>query len=350
MRDVQMNTALNIINPNDCVRELWIFGESINGEFASVVYELLGKGKELADELSSKIAVVVLGSCSQNELDKLFVCGADVIYHVNNPMISYHYDTEVYPGIVSKLVAQYKPEIFLLGATSLGCSIAPRISTMLKTGLTADCTKLEVDAKTRLLRQTRPTNGGNKLATIICENRRPQMATVRPRVLPVPDSIPGRSGTLVKCNIDVQCDKRIELLSHTQGIVQQDISSADIIVSVGMGIKNDDDSLNKSLLAQIKELAKELNAPIGATRAVVDMGWGFEHEDQIGQTGKTVRPKIYIACGISGSCQHCAGIRSADRIIAINSDVNAPIHSIATWSIVQDLNKAIPAILSAWRA
>jgi electron transfer flavoprotein alpha subunit len=338
----KLTSLTEVLEPSDTSNEIWIFGECTDKNFAEVVYELLGCGQKLSKKTNAKVAVIVLNECCDSELINLFKHGADIVYCLEKEVsskITDFYPDEIYPDIITELAIKYKPEIFLFGATTLGCSVAPRVATKLKTGLTADCTELDIDDK-NLLNQTRPTHGEAKLATIICKDARPQMATVRPNVFDKPSIIDTMHGEIISFTANISKQKKIEFSDKKPlGNSIPNLPTAEVIISVGMGIESEEN------MCLIKELSEILKAPIGATKLVVNNGW-IEHSHQIGQTGLTVRPKLYIACGISGSLQHCAGIKSADVIISINKDPNAPIHKYSTWSVVDDLSEFLPILIS----
>jgi len=332
-----------IVNPNDCTSEIWIYGERIDGKFDPVVLELLGCGKVLARKLNSKVCVVVIDKCNDDDLLMLQCNGADIVYCIEYSSTYPFYNEESYPTIISKVASDYRPEIFLLGATVLGRSIAPRIAAKLGTGLTADCTELDIDIQTRNLIQTRPTDAGNRMAVIVCKNHRPQMATVRPGVfLKHVDGMPKDDFNIITVKIKLDYEPLIKLVKQSFEPITQDLASADIIVAVGLGIGS------KENMEIIYNFATAINAEVGASRAVVERGW-IDRSRQIGQTGKIVRPRVYFACGISGSEQHCAGIKSSDIIIAINTDREAPIHRYAKWSISHDIKVVLPELASQWK-
>jgi len=320
----------------DSHRGVWVFAEQRNGELKSVGYELLSKGRELADVLKTELCAICLGN-NVNDIGQLIAYGADKVYLVDDPALSSQPE-DLYVGELTRLIQEHKPEIVLAGATSLGRSFFPRVASILKTGLTADCTDLEIDTEKRLLLQTRPAFGGNIMATIICQARRPQMATVRPRVFKktVQD---GRKGQIIKVDFDKESiTSKTRLLNFVEDLTERvKIEDADIIVSGGRGLEKPEN------FSVIEELAGVLGAAVGSSRPPVDDGW-IPYSHQVGQTGKTVRPKLYIACGISGSVQHMAGMQTSETIVAINNDPNAPIFEIATYGIVGDLFKIVPML------
>ncbi len=317
---------------------VWVFGEQKNGIAISVVMELLGKGRILADQLQVPLSVVLLSENGKEEASKLIAYGADIVYMVNSPALK-HFNDEIYTDVIAQLVSQYKPEIVLLGATTYGRSLAPRISSRLNTGLTADCTDLKIDKENGVLIQIRPAFSGNIMASIICPNHRPQMATVRPKVMSALMHDPSRTGLVIEPNVIIPQHIKthvIDVVSDINGTAN--LLDADIVVSAGRGIgeaKN---------LEMIKELADVLGGAVGASRAIVDSGW-ISYRHQIGQSGRTVSPKIYFACGISGASQHLAGISSSDIIIAINKNPDAPIFKVATYGIVGDVLEVVPALI-----
>lgn len=317
---------------------VWVYAEQRGGVLQDVTLELLGKGRELAGDLGAELSAVLLGSAVSGLIPALFEHGADKVYVVDHPALT-HYTLDAYADAMSELISKYKPEIVLAGATSVGRGFIPKVAVRVKTGLTADCTELSVDREKRLLQQTRPAFGGNIMATIICPDHRPQMATVRHKVFAVPPAEPGRTGVVVEESLALKNPivKVLEVVSSSQEGVS--VTDADIIVSGGRGLGGPE---NFKLLY---ELADALGgAAVGASRAAVDEGW-ISSFHQVGQTGKTVRPKIYLACGISGQIQHLVGMNSSDRIIAINKDPEAPIFGIADVGIVGDLFQIIPEII-----
>ncbi|MBT0664390.1 electron transfer flavoprotein subunit alpha [Geobacter pelophilus] len=325
-------------------RGVWVFIEQTEGEAARVSWELLGKGRELADAIGVPLSAVVLGEQVEHLCHEAFSHGADQAYLMDAPVLK-HYRTESYLRGVRHLIDQHQPEIILMGATGLGRDLAGAVATVVKTGLTADCTGLAVDDKRNLM-QTRPAFGGNIMATIMCDKYRPQMATVRPNVMPMPEKQAGRSGAIIRSDCPIREEeilvKVLEIISDKKKD-HVDIAGAEFIVSGGRGMMGSDN------FGILKELADELGGVVGASRSAVDAGW-MPQDRQVGQTGKTVRPKIYIACGISGAIQHLVGMQDSDIIIAINRDKNAPIFEVATYGIVGDLFQVVPAITAGIRA
>ncbi len=323
-------------------KNVWVFGEQKNGEAANVSLELLGEGRKLADQLGVKLAAVLLGQNMEAAAKTLISYGADDVYMVDHPMLN-NFNDESYSDIFVQLINKYKPEIVLLGATTYGRSLAPRVSSRLNTGLTADCTKLEIDTEKRLLLQTRPAFGGNLMATIICPNHRPQMSTVRPKVMKALEPDSARNGEIIRPDVVMPDDVKVKVLDIVTTLCETvNLTEADIIVSGGRGMA---DPKNFVL---VEELAGVLGGAVGATRATVDAGW-VDYSHQVGQTGKTVGPKVYFACGISGAVQHLAGMSSSDTIIAINKDPEAPIFKIATIGIVGDVLEVLPALISEFK-
>mgnify|MGYP000879442908 CR=1 FL=1 len=321
---------------------VWIFGEQRNGTIANVALELLGAGRKLADDLGVPLSAVLLGENIENTANDLIYHGADYVYVVDNPSLK-HFNDESYTDIFVQLITMYKPEIVLMGATTYGRSLAPRVASRLNTGLTADCTALEIDPEKKILLQTRPAFGGNLMATIICPNHRPQMATVRPKVMKALEPDTSRKGEIIKPEVKIPENVSIKVKEVVTNVCEMvNLTDADIIVSAGRGIG---DPKNLKL---VEELAKVLGGAVGASRAVVDAGW-IEYSHQVGQTGKTVGPKVYFACGISGAIQHLAGMSSSDIIIAINKNPDAPIFKVATYGIVGDVLEVLPALINEFK-
>lgn len=323
---------------------IWVIAEQKRGQIQRVTYELLGVGRKLADKRKTELAGVFLGKGITDKAQELIRYGADKVYLVDSPELENYMD-EPYSRIITKLIIRYKPEIVLCGATSIGRSLIPRVAVQIGTGLTADCTGLDIDENTGLLLQTRPAFGGNIMATILTQNHRPQMATVRHKVMKEAVPQDGRVGEIIKVDFSKQdFYSRTKILNFVEEIEETvNLTEADIIVSGGRGLKGPE---NFSL---IRELAKTLGGAVGASRAAVDSGW-IPYSHQVGQTGKTVCPKIYIACGISGAIQHLVGMQSSDTIIAINKDPDAPIFKVATYGIVGDLFEVIPEMIKQIKA
>jgi electron transfer flavoprotein alpha subunit len=316
---------------------VWVFGEQKNSTPANVALELLGEGRKLADQLQVPLSAVLMGENIEETAKTLISYGADIVYSIDHSSLK-DYNDESYTDIFVQLIKQYKPEIVLIGATTYGRSLAPRISSRLNTGLTADCTGLKIDMEKRILMQTRPAFGGNLMATIICPNHRPQMSTVRPKVMKPLEANPSRNGEIIKPQVSIPENLKVKVLDVVSNLCEMvNLTDADIIVSAGRGIG---DPKNIKL---VEELAQVLGGAVGASRAVVDAGW-IEYSHQVGQTGKTVGPKVYFACGISGAVQHLAGMSSSDTIIAINKNPDAPIFKVATFGIVGDVLEVLPAL------
>jgi len=326
--------------------EVWVYAEQDWDTLKEIGLELLSKGRELADSLKVPLCSVLIGSKVKKHVNTLFEHGADTVYICDNPNLE-HYDTVKYAKVVEELVGQYKPEIVLYGASPQGRDLAPRIASKLRVGLTADCTDLQIgnykhtdgNEYQNILYQIRPAFGGNIIATIVSPKKRPQMATVREGVMPTPPRKDGRKGTVVEFKPvlnDLKGVTRILKREKTEKMVN--LKGAQIIVSGGYGVGSRDG------FNLIREFAATLGAEVGASRAAVDAGF-IEKDHQVGQTGTTVRPKLYIACGISGSVQHRAGMDQSAKIVAINKDPEAPIFSVAHYGIIGDLHEVIPKII-----
>jgi len=317
---------------------VWVIAELHEGELHSVTLELLGKARELADARGADVTAVLLGSGIAALDAELFSHGADRVFRADSPVLA-QYRTAPYERVVAGLIAEHKPEIILIGATTLGRDLAPRLANRFRTGLTADCTGLEIGPDGGLL-QTRPAFGGNIMATIATPNHRPQMATVRPGVMQA-KSCAGKKGVAIPFAVSEEPGdgfvRILKTLAREKSAVS--LEKAEVIVSGGRGMG---DPKNFKLLA---ELAEMLSGEVGASRAAVDLGW-LPHEHQVGQTGKTVKPRIYIACGISGAVQHLAGMQASDIIIAINRDPAAPIFQAATFGLVGDALKIVPELIN----
>lgn len=323
----------NILNS---YKDVWVFVEQREGNIMPVVFELLGEGRRLADEIGVNLCGVLLGDDVDKLSKEVISHGADKVYIADSSLLK-NYTTEGYAKVISEAIDELKPEIFLLGATHIGRDLAPRIASRVNTGLTADCTKLEIDPEDKKLKQTRPAFGGNIMATIICPNHRPQMSTVRPGVMKKGLKEEARKGIVSKLNISLkESDMRTRVIKKV--VEKKDLISltdANIIVAGGLGVGS------KEGFEPLKKLADKLGGVVGASRAAVDAGW-IDRSYQVGQTGTTVKPTIYIACGISGAIQHMAGMQDSDMIIAINKNESAPILKAADYSIVGDLHEILP--------
>ena len=320
-------------------RGVWVFIEQTDGEAAKVSWELLGKGKELAAKLGVGLSAVVIGHKVEPLCHEAFTYGAEKAYLLDAPLYA-DYRTQSYLEAMCHLIEQHKPEVILMGATGMGRDLAGAVATRVGTGLTADCTGLDIDDKRNLM-QTRPAFGGNIMATIMCDKYRPQMSTVRPHVMQMPEPLPAATGQIIRDNFTMAEDlilvKVLEIIRDGDSKHKVDIGGAEFIISGGRGMMGPEN------FGILEELARELNGVVGASRSAVDAGW-MPHDRQVGQTGKTVRPKIYIACGISGAIQHLVGMQDADLIIAINRDKDAPIFEVAHYGIVGDLFQVVPAL------
>jgi electron transfer flavoprotein alpha subunit len=327
----------------DEYRGVWIFIEQNNGKIEGVSLELLGAGRKLADKLEVPLGGFLLGNDIKPLANQVISYGADEVYVIDHPVLK-NYRTESYMKGVMLLAQKYKPEIILYGATPNGKDLASAIATDLVTGLTADTTMLDVDVTSRLLEASRPAFGGNIMATILCKKHRPQMATVRPKVMKAlsPDS--ARIGRIIEEKISLQEeDMRTKVLQIVNDVTKKaNLAEAHVIVCGGKGMG---DLQNFQL---IHELTDTIGATVGGTRDVVEAGW-LPHEQQIGQTGETVTPKIYFAIGVSGAIQHVVGMKNSDFIIAINKDPNAPIFDVATYGIVGDALEIVPKLIEQFK-
>ena len=317
---------------------IWVVAEHYKGEIHPVAFQLLGKGRELADKLNGSLTLVILGADFDGQLDKLSQYGQDEIIYVKSSILKDYY-SDLYVKILAELITDKKPEIVLIGATPTGRDFAPRVAKRLNAGLTADCTGLDIEEDSGNLRQTRPTFGGNIMATIRTPTSRPQMSTVRPGIFKVPEK--------VKKDVKIEIiEKKFTKKDSVEKIVKVitkekesiNLEDAEIIVSGGRGVGS------KEGFSLIKELADVLGAEVGGSRVTVELDW-IDHDRQVGQTGKTVSPRLYIACGISGAIQHIVGMQGAEIIVAINRDPNAAIFKIAHYGIVGDLHKVIPVLI-----
>ena len=332
-----------------------IFAQQVDNKLSSIAFELIGKAHELAADLGTEVTAVVLGSGIANLADELGEYGADKVVVIDNKELE-TYRTEPYAQALAAYINEYKPEIMLVGATAIGRDLGPTVSARVATGLTADCTSLEIgdfplvaregqEQKHNQLLMTRPAFGGNTIATIACPDNRPQMATVRPGVMQKLEKQAGRKAEVINFNPEIKPNNRfVEILNVVKNVATTvDIMDAKILVSGGRGVGSAE---NFKLL---DDLAEVLGGTVSCSRAVVDAGWKPK-DLQVGQTGKTVRPNVYFAIGISGAIQHTAGMEESDIIIAINKDETAPIFDVADYGIVGDLNKILPALTEALKA
>ena len=334
---------------------VYVFAQQVDNEISSIAFELLGKAKDLAKDLSTDVTAVLLGSGVKDLADKLAEYGADKVIVVDDPELKV-YRTEPYAHALSSVINKYKPEIVLVGATAIGRDLGPRVSARVATGLTADCTVLEIgdfplqaipgqEQKHNQLLMTRPAFGGNTIPTIACPDNSPQMATVRSGVMQKIEPIKGAKAVVEEYNPGFTPDnKYVEILDVVKAVTDTvDIMDAKILVSGGRGVGSPE---NFKIL---EDLAEVLGGTVSCSRAVVDSGWKPK-DLQVGQTGKTVRPNVYFAIGISGAIQHVAGMEESDIIIAINKDADAPIFDVADYGIVGDLNKIVPKLTESLKA
>ena len=326
---------------------VFVFAQQVDNELNGIAFELIGKGKELAKDLGTEVTAMLLGSDIKGLADELAAYGADKVIVVDDLELK-DYRTEPYAHAISSIINEFKPEIVLVGATAIGRDLAPRVSARVKTGLTADCTVLEIGdfkGEPNQLLMTRPAFGGNTIATIACPETRPQMATVRPGVMQKNEKVEGAKANVVEFNPGFTPDnKYVEILEVVKAVTDTvDIMDAKILVSGGRGVGS------KENFKLLEDLAEALGGAVSCSRAVVDAGW-LSKDLQVGQTGKTVRPQLYFAVGISGAIQHVAGMEESDIIIAINKDETAPIFDVADYGIVGDLNKILPSLTEKIKA
>ncbi len=352
----------------DDYKHVWVFAEQRQGKLMNVALELIGEGHRLAKEISddTQVCAVLIGDEADIAplADECFAYGAEKVYQIASPLLK-NYTTDGYTYALKEAIDEYKPEIVLYGATHIGRDFAPRIAARCNTGLTADCTRLDVRVKTYIdyanknttldtstldpedpstgIKQTRPAFGGNLMATIICPRTRPQMSTVRPGVMQKREKVEGATGEIVKVATTVkESDIHITIKDIVKSAKEMvSLTDAEIICSGGRGLGD------PSGFELIKKFADKVGGVVGSSRAAVDAGW-IDHSHQVGQTGTTVKPKIYFACGISGAIQHLAGMQTSDIIVAINKDPDAPIFDVADYGIVGDLYKVIPEIIAEW--
>lgn len=324
-------------------KDVWVYIEHADGQARNVGFELLGEGRKLADSMGQKLAGIIVGDKVEQLVKAVFANGADKVYLVEGKEFA-KYTTDAYTAVFTDLITDYKPSVILMGATINGRDLGPRVACRVGTGLTADCTDLGIDEQTGLVAWTRPAFGGNIMATILCPEHRPQMGTVRPNVFKRPQPDFGRTGEVIRVSSTVKPEairtKVIEAVQVCTGSCN--LEESEIIVSGGRGMGKPEN------FVLIEELAAVLGGAVGASRAVIDAGWK-PHPHQVGQTGKTVGPKVYIACGISGAIQHVAGMSSSDTIIAINKDADAPIFKVADYGIVGDVMEVLPALTEEFK-
>ena len=334
---------------------VYVFAQQVDNVLSSIGFELLGKARDLAKDLNTDVTAVLIGSGVKDLADELAAYGADKVIVVDDPELK-DYRTEPYTHALASVINKYKPEIMLVGATAIGRDLGPRVSARVATGLTADCTQLDIgdfplvakegqEQKHNQLLMTRPAFGGNTIATIACPNNRPQMATVRPGVMQKIEKIEGAKAVVEEYNPGFTPDnKYVEILDVVKSVTETvDIMDAKILVSGGRGVGSPE---NFKIL---EDLAEALGGEVSCSRAVVDSGWKPK-DLQVGQTGKTVRPQVYFAIGISGAIQHVAGMEESDLIIAINKDETAPIFDVADYGLVGDLNKIVPKLTEMIKA
>ena len=342
------------MNNLEAYKGVFVFAQQVDNVISNIAYELIGKGKELAKDLGVEVTAVLVGSDVKGLADQLAEYGADKVIVVDDPELK-EYRTEPYTHAIASVIKEFKPEIFLIGATAIGRDLGPRVCARIHTGLTADCTKLDIgdfpmnpvpgrETKHNQLLMTRPAFGGNTIATIACPDFRPQMATVRPGVMQKAPKEAGKKAVVTEFNPGfTKNNKYVDILEVVKAVSNTvDIMDAKILVSGGRGVGEEG-------FGMLRELADVLGGEVSCSRAVVDNGWQ-PRDIQVGQTGKTVRPNVYFAIGISGAIQHVAGMEESDIIIAINKDETAPIFDVADYGIVGDLNKIVPALTEKLRA
>ncbi len=322
-------------------KDVYVIAEQRDGKVQKVGVELIGEATKLAADLGEKVVAVIIGADVAGRAQKLIAYGADKVVIVEDPILE-KYATEPYAKAVAAVIRNYDPNIVLFGASSIGRDLAPRVSARVHTGLTADCTKLAIDPETKLLNMTRPAFGGNIMATIVCKNHRPQMATVRPGVMAALAKDDARTGEVETFKVDfVPADMNVEIIEEVKASKKiVDITDAKILVSGGRGIGGPE------FLPVLQEAADVLGGIVSGTRPVIEAGW-LEKERQVGQTGKTVRPNLYLACGISGAIQHVAGMESSEVVISINKDNNAAIFGVSDLGVVGDVKVILPKLIEA---
>ena len=343
------------MNNLEAYKGVFVFAQQVDNVISNIAFELIGKGKELAKDLGVEVTAVLVGSDVKGLADQLAEYGADKVIVVDDPELK-EYRTEPYTHAIASVIEEFKPEIFLIGATAIGRDLGPRVCARIHTGLTADCTKLDIgdfpmnpvpgrETKHNQLLMTRPAFGGNTIATIACPDFRPQMATVRPGVMQKAPKEAGKKAVVTEFNPGfTKNNKYVDILEVVKAVSNTvDIMDAKILVSGGRGVGSPE---NFKIL---DDLAEAIGGTVSCSRAVVDAGWKSK-DLQVGQTGKTVRPQIYFAIGISGAIQHVAGMEESDLIVAINKDETAPIFDVADYGIVGDLNKVVPALTEQLKA
>lgn len=318
-------------------KDLWVYCEHYEGKPVHVVYELLGEVRKMADKCHQRVGAVLLIDDPKDIPQDLIAHGADVVYVVRDPKFA-HYSTELYTNAFAELITEYRPNAILIGATNDGRDLGPRVAARERTGLCADCTILDVE-EGGLVEWTRPAAGGNIMATILCKEDRPQMGTCRPKTFKAPEADPSHKGEVVEYTLKHQIEDRVEVLRRDPVVTEGEmaIDDAPFVCSGGRGMKA------KENFALLQDLAHVLGGAVGGSRAAVDEGF-IEHPRQVGQSGKTVTPKIYFACGISGSVQHKAGMSKSDTIVCINKDPDAPMFEISRYGIVGDALKVLPLL------
>jgi electron transfer flavoprotein alpha subunit len=333
------STGKRIQSDIDAYSGIMVFAEYRHGNVAPVSYELLGIGRKLADKRGVKLSVILPGGKVAPFADSMIAAGADTVLLAEDPILE-QFREDVYAAILEQVIRDQKPEVVLAGATAIGRSVIPYVAHAIDAGLTADCTKLEIREEDGMLLQTRPAFGGNVMATIECPHTRPQMATVRPKVMAPSEPDPSRQGEIIRVSLSERVvQSKIEVLdSVINNDEQTNIQEVEALVAGGRGLESEKG------FSLIRELANELGGAVAASRAAVDSGW-IPYPHQVGQTGKTVSPKLYIACGISGAVQHAVGMQSAEIVVAINRDGKAPIFDIATYGVVGDLYEVIPRLI-----
>ena len=324
-------------------KDTWVFIEHSEGLIRNVSHELLGEGRKLADAKGQKLVGVIIGDGVEQFAKEVFASGADKVYVIEGLAFK-NYSTDGYATVLTELINTYKPSVVLIGATNDGRDLGPRVACRVGTGLTADCTNLGIDEQTGLVAWTRPAFGGNIMATILCPEHRPQMGTVRPKVFKRPVQDFSRTGEIIRVESKIKSqDIRTKLIDLVKICTTScNLEEAEIIVSGGRGMGKPEN------FALIEDLANVLGGVVGASRAVVDAGWK-PHFHQVGQTGKTVGPKVYFACGISGAIQHVAGMSSSDVVVAVNKDADAPIFKVADYGIVGDVMEVLPALIEEFK-